>query len=340
MPVIEFSVEVTRGPVVETRHRVHVAVSDVEGHLVAHAGEPGYETAWRSAAKPFQAMAVRREGTFARWDWGEAELALACASHSSEPRHVALAAGMLERLGLDATALACGPHPPLSARVARELQARGIPPTPLHSNCSGKHAAMLALAQHRDWPIADYERDHHPVQRRCLAEVAAWTDLSPNEIGLAVDGCAVVSFILPLRAMARAYARLGASSDEEGAAIVTAMTGHPVLVAGEGRLCTELMRAFPGLVLAKVGASGVYCAALPERQLGLALKVEDGDWRAGEVALLGVLDEVGGLPEPPSRRLPSFAEPPILNTRGVVVGSARARGGLVRENAIAPKGEL
>lgn len=321
-----------RGSLVETRHRVRVAVCDAQGTVVARAGDVASPVPWRSAAKPFQAIAALSEGAMARFGWGEAELALTCASHSSEERHVVLAASMLASIGLDAGALACGPHRPLSDRVARAMASAGRSPTPLHSNCSGKHVAMLALALDRGWPTAGYERPEHPVQRRCLEEVARWTGLPEDRIALSVDGCTVVCFGVPLTAMARAYARLGQSSDPHAMAVARAMTGQPELIGGEERLCTELMRAYPADVIAKVGASGIYCAALPQSGLGVALKVDDGDWQAAEVALLHVLDAVATWAEPPSQRLRAFAEPALRNTRGVVVGSVRGAGGLAREN--------
>ena len=335
----EFVVEATRGPLLETRHRVRVAICDAQGTLVARAAEVDAVVPWRSAAKPFQAMAALDEGTFSHFGWGESELALACASHSSEDRHVALARAMLERTGLDPGALACGPHRPLADSVARAMERAGIAPTPLHSNCSGKHIVMLAMALHRGWPAAGYERADHRVQRRCLAEVARWTEVVEHDIALSVDGCAAVCFGVPLRSMAAAYARLGTSPDPRAVAVKQAMTRRPELVAGERRLCTELMRAYPSDILAKVGASGIYCAAVPKAGLGLALKVEDGDRRAGEVALLRVLDLLGAWPEPPSRRLADFAAPVIHNTRGVVVGRMRGEGELVRENAATMPGQ-
>lgn len=322
-------VESTRGDVVESRHEVHGAVGDADGKLVARAGAPDRVTFMRSAAKPFQALAVLEAGAFHRAGWGDEELALACASHSSEERHVALARRMLASLGLDDSHLACGPHRPLGEGVARAMWAAGVAPTAIHSNCSGKHAAMLALARHRGWPTNGYERRDHPVQRCCLEVIAAWTRTPPDAIGLGVDGCTVPAFAVPLAAMAGAYARLATAG---GAAVRVreAMLAHPELIAGEGRLCTELMRAYPGAMLAKVGAAGVYGAAFLESGLGVALKVEDGDRRAAEVALLAVLDELLADGPPPSSLLASFATRDVLDTRGHAVGVLRASGRLTR----------
>src|ERR1043165_2127746 len=189
---------------------------------------------------------------------------------------------MLAKIGVEEDALACGVHTPLSPVIATAV-ARGIAVmTPRWSNCSGKHAGMLALARHHEWPLAGYNTAGHPVQERILTEVSEWTGLAGADIRLAVDGCTAVCFGLPLRQMALAWARLGGSTAPAAGRITGAMLAHPFLVAGSGRLCTELMRAMPGRVIAKVGADGIYCATLPALGVGVALKVEDGDMRASE----------------------------------------------------------
>jgi L-asparaginase II len=325
-------VEETRGRVVEARHRVHAAVLDVEGRLTARAGDPDLVTFWRSGAKPFQALPLARDGAMEHFHVTSEELAVTCASHSAEPRHLELVRSLLARADLSERDLLCGPHPPLSETVARDYVKRGVRLTAIHSNCSGNHAAMLVLARHHEWPVEFYIRPDHPVQRRCLSEVAEWSAVEPQRIATAVDGCGVVCFALPLRAMARAYARLGHEGNdhaeprgEAAGAIVQAMLRHPELVAGEGRACTELMRAHPGQVLTKAGAAGVYCAVLVQEDVGIALKVEDGNGTAAALAIAALLAELGLRPQP--ERLVAH---PITNTRGEVVGEMRARGGLDR----------
>ena len=202
-------VEERRGDQTETVHRVHVAVVDADGALVARAGDPGLVTFWRSAAKPFQAMPLVADGAAERFGFSDAELALCCASHSSEPGQVEMVRALLAKIGCREDDLRCGPHTPLAEHVARDYQARGVRLTPVYSNCSGKHTGMLALARHHGWPTADYHRLAHPVQQRCLDEVSRWTNLPADRIGTAVDGCGVVCFALPLKNMALAYARLG-----------------------------------------------------------------------------------------------------------------------------------
>jgi L-asparaginase II len=330
---------------VESVHPVSVAVVDRLGALLAHAGDPRLVTFWRSAAKPFQAMPMVIDGAADRFGLGSEELALACASHSSEPMHVALARQLLDKIGCTERDLACGPHPPLSPAVAEEVVRRGTTLTPAWSNCSGKHAGMLALARHHGWPTAGYERAGHPVQQRLLAEVALWSGIPESEIACAVDGCTTVCYGLPLHAMALAYARFATANEDAPTRAWTAMTGHPHLVAGSGRLCTELMVAAPGRIVAKVGAEGIYSAALSEPGIGITLKVEDGDGRSAQVALLEVLRQ---LDRRLRLRLPldglaRFVTPPILNTRGEQTGNLRAAGRLrfaaqARTRSMTPSG--
>jgi L-asparaginase II len=241
---------------------------------------------------------------------------------------------MLRKIGCTEQDLACGPHPPLSTMVAEQVLRAGKPLTPRWSNCSGKHTGMLALALHHGWPTREYARAGHPVQRRILACVSQWTGREPAELSLAVDGCTAVCFGLPLQAMATAYAQLGVSPDPSAVAVRDAMMGHPLLIAGLGRLCTDLMEAFPGRVLAKLGADGIYCAAVPEARLGVALKVEDGDMRTSSVALLAILAELSrhGRAGPEFATLTGpvarHAEVPIVNTRGEQTGELRPAGRL------------
>jgi L-asparaginase II len=334
-----------RGSVVESRHVVHVAVVDGDGALVAHAGDPDFVTFWRSAAKPFQALPLVADGVADRFGLKREDLALACASHSSEPGQVALVREFLQRIGCTERELLCGPHRPLSETVARDYEMRGVRLTAVYSNCSGKHTGMLALAKYHDWPTEFYTRIEHPVQQRCLAEVSRWTDVPPERIGVAVDGCGVACFALPLRNMAWAYARLGSgewgvvgdgerpSNGSHGreplptphSRILEAMLHHPDLIAGSGRPCTELMRGHPGRVIAKVGAEGVYSALLLRERLGVALKVEDGHSVASALALAAVLAELGLKPQPAS-----LVARPATNSRGDVVGEMRVNGGLSR----------
>jgi L-asparaginase II len=320
-------VEVLRGGFVESLHRVSVAVVDPGGSLRAHAGAPDLVVFARSAAKPVQAVPLVADGAADRFGWGAAELALACASHSGEARHVEVARSMLGSLGLSEDALACGAHAPFNAAAVRELRERGEKPTRLHNNCSGKHAAMLALAAAHGWPLRGYHEAEHPVQLRMLQEVSRWSGVRTDRIDVAVDGCGVATFALPLKSLARTFAQLaiaGRSSGSPAARLIQAMKAYPELVGGTDRLCTELMRTTRGRIFAKIGSEGVYCAGVPGAEIGIALKVEDGARRAAEPALIEVLRLLGLLTEEDMGDLDRFARPDVMNTRGEAVGSLRA----------------
>lgn len=265
-------------------------------------------------------------GQFAELQWGADELALACASHGGEPEHVALARAMLTRIGLEEGDLACGPHEPLSARGSRLLRESGHRLSRLHNNCSGKHAAMLARAVLEDWPVTGYESESHPVQVAARQSVSHWSGLPADSIRVAVDGCGVTVFALPLANMALSYARL-AHAAEQGepapAQIVSAMTDNPFLIGGSDRFDTLIMEACAGRVLCKIGAEGVHTLALLKRGLGIALKVEDGSPRAQYPAVLALLASLGELPATLPEGLQRLAGRQVWNTRGDVVGEIR-----------------
>lgn len=327
-------VEGTRGGITESVHRVSCAVVDAGGQVLAHAGDPGLRTFWRSAAKPFQALPAVEDGAADHFGFDSRHLALACASHSSEAAHVELAREMLGLVGCEEADLACGPHVPLSAEVAAKAARGEVTLTPAWSNCSGKHSAMLARLQHHGWPVVGYERAGHPLQQRILATVARWAGVPEGAIGLGVDGCTTVCFALPLRNMAVAYARLVSSDDAAASRVCAAMLAHPWLLGGTGRACTDIMQQVPGRLLAKIGADGIYSAALVRSGIGIALKVEDGDLRVTPAALLGVLAEVTRRWEPDlegplaAASLAGHARPEVVNTRGEQVGEVRVAGRL------------
>ena len=326
MHALNLDVEVTRGDVVESRHRVHAAVIGADDVLVAAARDSALVTMWRSCSKFFQVMPFLSSGGFDQLGWGPEELALAVASHGGEPEHVAVAARMLQALGLEEGDLACGPHDPLSTRGAKVLRDGGHAPTRLHNNCSGKHASMLAHAKMAGWAIRGYEQADHPVQRGCLGEVSSWTGVPLDDMPLAVDGCGVTVMALPLDRMALAYARWARavhSGDELPARTAAAIRAHPLLFAGTDRFDTLILEETDGAVIAKVGAEGVHSVAVPALGLGLALKVEDGALRAQHIAVLHALQQLNVLPAELPPRLAEYAAKPLRNTRGQQVGEVR-----------------
>ncbi|HEY4955406.1 MAG TPA: asparaginase [Gemmatimonadaceae bacterium] len=325
----ELDVVLTRGNAVESYHRVHAAVVGDGDKLIGEAGDPRTVTFWRSSAKPFQIMPFIASGGFDALGWGDEQLAIACGSHGGEPEHVAVVEEMLSDLGLEEGDLACGPQEPLAARGGKILRESGMRPRRTHNNCSGKHAAMLGYARQSGWPIEGYERIDHPVQQSILNHVALWTEMRPSQLELAVDGCGVVVFGLPLDHMARAYARLGCAArrgEEIAMRVARAMLAHPFLVGGTDRFDTILIEETEGRVVSKIGAEGVHSAVVVGRGIGIALKVEDGCSRAQYPALLHLLQELGELPDALPQRLAEFLRKPVRNTRGEVVGEIRMAG--------------
>ena len=326
-PAAPGSVALRRGRWIESRHRVHAVVVEATGRVLAVAGDPRVPTFFRSAAKPFQALPLVEDGVVDALALDGASLALCCASHNSEPRHVELARAILARAAVPEGALACGGHPPLRLEEARRIAAEGRAPGSIESNCSGKHSGMLALARHHGWPLEGYERPDHPVQRRMCAVIARWAGLDVEALETAVDGCGVVCVGAPLVHLALAYARLAGAAREPGSPagrVVRAMVTHPAMVGGSGRLDTGVMEATGGRVFAKVGAEGVYGAGVPERGLGIALKVEDGGWRAADRALVALLDALGVTDPEADDAIAPFRRGAVLDTRGDAVGAMEA----------------
>jgi hypothetical protein len=256
MTLPAFRVEATRGPLTESVHPVSAAVVDASGRLLASAGNPELVTWWRSAAKPFQALPLLLDGVADRFGFAGPELALASASHSSEPVHLEAIARFMEKAGVREAELACGPHTPLSPAVAEAVIRDGVVPTPRWSNCSGKHTGMLALARHHGWPREGYNAVGHPVQDRILDEVCRWTGADRDAIRTAPDGCTAACFALPLRNMASAGARLAASTAP--AARLLRDDGHPF----SSRHRSALHRPHVRLAGAVPAGRRVHCAAL------------------------------------------------------------------------------
>ena len=330
----ELRIEAVRGPLVESVHRVSAVVVDAGGHRLAASGDPELVTFWRSAAKPFQAMPVVADGAADRFGLSSEDLALICASHSSEPVHLDAIDRLLARIGCSESDLGCGGHPPLSEDVARAVVSEGIEPTPRWSNCSGNHAGMLALAKHHGWDTAAYYGGGHPGQDRLLEEVAQWTEVPASDIVLGVDGCTTVCYGLPLAAMALAYARFGSSQAPAAQRIRQAMTEHPLMVGGHQRPCSDIMRAAAGAVVVKIGAEGVYGATVVDAGIGIALKVEDGGMRSAPTALLAILRQlaahgmVAGAFDRWLDEVAQHATVSIGNTRGRPTGTLRPAGQL------------
>ena len=319
-------VEVTRGSIVESRHRGAIVVADASGRRVVAIGDVEVPVFPRSAVKAIQALPLVESGAAEAYGFGAAELALASASHSGEPRHVATVTAMLAAAGRSAVDLECGVQMPMSSLAERMLLRADHLPGPLHNNCSGKHAGFICTACHLGIDPRGYVGADHPVQRGVTEALTDLTDTELGEANRAIDGCSIPAYAIPLDRLACAFAKmatgegLGPVRAAAAKRILDACMAEPFMVAGSGRFCTRINDALPGVAQVKTGAEGVFCAMLPTLGLGVAIKMWDGAGRASEVAMAALLDHLGVLP--PDQR-DEVLHPAIKNVVGLLVGEMR-----------------
>jgi L-asparaginase II len=299
--------EITRGDLVESRHLGNVVVADGGGKVVAWAGDPDARMFFRSSAKPFQAVPLLASGAADAFGFSDEELALATASHNATARHQGVVSSMLAKAGLHERDLQCGISPPMDEEEKARVTLGLSRPTLVQCECSGKHTGMLATCRHQGWSIEDYLDPDHPLQREIRSIVAAACRVPADTLDVATDGCSLPTYGAPIRAFAAAYAVL---ADPEGAGwsgsrpqrvalhrLRRAIVAHPELVSGDGEIDTTIMRVTEGRVVAKLGAEGLLCLAVPDRRLGIAISDSGGSERGlgpGAVAVLGGLDLVDG----------------------------------------------
>lgn len=323
------TVEVTRGNLVESRHRGLGVVVDGAGRTVFSFGDAEAGIFPRSSCKAMQALPLIESGAADAYGFGNAELAFSCASHSGEDRHVEMAASMLAKAGRDVSALECGAHWS-SDQAALIHQARTIDqPSALHNNCSGKHSGFVCACVHSGTPVEGYVGYDHPLQREIRDVMQSLTGAVLGADNCGTDGCSIPTYAVPLKGLAHGFAKmltgegLSASRAKASRRLIDACMAEPFYVAGTGRACTKLMELAPGKIFAKTGAEGVFVAALPEQGLAMAVKCEDGTTRAAEAmifALIARYFEKGGEIE---TKLMGMANRQMKNWNGVHVGDVR-----------------
>lgn len=321
-------VEVHRGEVVESVHRGSAVVVDTGYREVFALGSPQVPMYPRSSLKFFQAIPLLESGAAAHFQLQRSEIAIACASHNAEEIHTRTLRTWLARRGLNDTHLESGPDWPLSKSAARELIRRGEGPSKIHQNCSGKHAAMLTLAQFLDAPTTGYSEYQHPVQQAWMRTFSELIEEDAFAFGWERDGCGMPALCMPLTSLARAFVNyaeprrlsLGKSRAAALAQILDAVRENPYLLAGKKRVCTEIIKAAGGRIIAKLGAEGVYGGVIPERGLGFALKIDDGAGRAADVALGALLQKLDALNAAETAQLGAFFAPRIANSQGLETG--------------------
>ncbi|HEY0847190.1 MAG TPA: asparaginase [Noviherbaspirillum sp.] len=321
--------EVTRGGEVESVHAGAVAVVNTNGELLYHAGDPHFPTFTRSTIKPFQALPFMCAGGPARFGFGNREMALMCASHSGEPVHVSTVQAMLAKAGCDEHHLQCGCHEPMHYAIVGRTPPEGETFSQLHNNCSGKHAGFLAHCVQHGLPLDTYLAPGHPLQQAIRSRLASVTGLAEADLKMGIDGCSAPNYALPLSRLAFAYARLAqgeraaVDSDAMGR-LFTAMTAHPELVSGTGRIDLALMQTAPDDWVAKGGAEAVQVLGIRSAGLGIAIKVADGASRGLPSVTIAVLQQLGLLGASVAPALADWVRPAIRNLKGVQTGEIRA----------------
>lgn len=323
-------VEVIRGGIVESMHRGAAAVVDADGRLVFELGDIERPVFPRSAIKVLQALPLVESGAAARLGFGDAELALACASHSGEADHTETAAGMLQRVGHDVSCLECGKHWPMYDPAARALAAAGSEPSALHNNCSGKHAGFVCLAVEMGADPKGYIGPDHKVMREVSGAIETMTGYNLANAAVGIDGCSIPTYAIPLRHLAHAFAKiasgvsLGPERAKAAIRLRAAVAAEPRMIAGTDRFDTLVTEVLKERVFLKTGAEGVYCAALPELGFGIALKVDDGEGRAAQTAIASLIDRFLALKPAEKEMIGPRLDWPMKNWNGIEVGRLHA----------------
>jgi L-asparaginase II len=330
-----------RGEYPESWHLGAAAVVDSGGCLVARVGDPDVRCFMRSSAKPIQALPLVVAGGPEHLDLEQEDLALLCGSHAGTLLHTERVARMLEIGGFAVDDLACGTHLPLCEMTAEEMLRKGHEPSALHSNCSGNHTGVLLACSLLGYPTAGYTDPEHPLMQRVLGLVARFCGLQVEEVDVAVDGCGLPTYRVPLIAAARAWARLAdpVASDLEGdeskavETLIEAMASCPEMVAGCGKFTTRLIEATGGRVVGKEGADGFYALAIRGSvSYGAAVKIADGTEACRSPVILDILRQLGCLSAAELEELQEFRRPPVLSRAGEVVGAIVADVDLERDS--------
>ncbi|ANF97045.1 asparaginase [Paenibacillus bovis] len=314
-------VHAIRGDSVESVHGGSAVVVNAGGQVLYEIGEPQLPVYSRSCMKPVQAIPLILSGAADKYQLTNREIAVCCASHNGEPMHIETVNGMMSRAGIDLDLLNCGIHAPYSLEAYEQLLLSGHKPAPVHNNCSGKHAGMLLTAKAIGADLDSYIHPDHQVQQKVMEQLSILSGLEESEIPTGLDGCGLPTHLLPLEQLALVFARLAAPhqlpADTADAVkrIIHAMFEHPEMIGGTGEFDTVLMQQMKGRVIGKVGAEGVFCMALPEHGLGIAIKIDDGNRRGAYPAAVEILEQLHILNDEDRSVLDEFRTPVQQNHR-------------------------
>lgn len=322
-------VEVIRGNTIESIHKGDVAIVNSEGKIIHELGNAGRITFFRSVAKPFQAIAALETGIAEEYSLGLNGIALIIASHSGEKEHISTLKSMMDKTGINEDMLKCGVHEPVNRDAAKQLMLEGKSPTRLHCNCSGKHIGLIAASKLKNLDPERYMDESHEIQKDIKNIISEFCNVEIEEMEAGIDGCGLPIYAVPLKNIALSYANLCNVDFKKGKYsksqnyVLSAMTMYPEMIAGEGRLDTEIMRNFGDRVISKIGAEGVYCAGIVGKSIGIAIKIDDGNSRAIGPVILDILIQMKIIDKSETEPLINFWKPPLVNHNKEVVGKIR-----------------
>jgi len=323
-------VEVTRANIVESVHYGDVVVVNYDGKILYELGDPNRLTFMRSSAKPIYAVAIFENNIIEKYGLDLKEAALLFSSHSGEKEHIEILNNIMEKTGIELEALQCGVHEPINKEAARELLSAGKEPNRLHCNCSGKHMGYIAAAKSKGIPVENYYKPEHEFQKDILKVLADFSGIEESNIIKGIDGCGMTVHAIPLKNIATAYANLCNEKFMDGKYsksqnyVLSAMTMYPEMIAGNGRLDTELMKNYGDRVIGKFGNEGVYCLGIVGRSIGMAVKIDDGNSRAVGPVILEALLQMGVLKKEEVEKLREFWNPELLNNKSERIGEIKA----------------
>ncbi len=322
----EIFIHETRGNVVEAIYRGDAVVIKPRNEVIASCGDIHKYTYLRSAAKPIQAMQVILSGAADHFHFSEKELSVMCSSHYAEDFHMETVSSILYKIGLDESALLCGPAMSLKPEVAEKHTRLGYKPDRKFSDCTGKHSGMLAVCVYKGYPIHNYIDPSHPLQKEILTLIGDVCEYPSNRIEIGIDGCSVPVFGMPIYNMAIGFMNL-ANPDflpiqyrDAANRIFNTMNTHPEMVAGTGGFCTSLMAVTNGRMIGKIGAKGIYCIGIRKPQIAIALKIEDGSLDMIPLAAMQILHDLNLLSSSEFEKLSSFHHCHNLNDDNLIVG--------------------
>ncbi|MCX7743050.1 MAG: asparaginase [Flavobacteriales bacterium] len=319
-PVLVIS---TRAELIESYYRGAYCVVNEHNEIIDQAGEIFTPIFPRSALKFFQVLPLLAAGGKSYFNFTDEEIAVMCASHNAEKRHIEVVHSIMEKAGINEHMLQCGFHPPYREQDSQKFFINQIKPSPLFNNCSGKHAGFLAYCKLKNYATENYLDFNHPLQQEIKKCIAEFAETTPNQFHLGIDGCSAPNFALTLYQLAVAFKnlstpdRINSKWSEAATQVINSIKAYPMMVAGTERFCTELSDVLGNQVIGKTGAEGVYGITFHQKKLGAGIKTDDGKMGPQYFIAYDLVKKHTGFSHP---LLQKYEKAPIINWSGKITG--------------------